>query len=1465
MHSYRWRKSSLVHLRPDLPGVYRQKYGIALTGYNEDSTTIGFEGNPQSLHAARQELQELLRSIYVAEVKIGVSEKLLHSARERFRLDGTKVCVYRKDPPPSGSVSVYSFVPFHLDRAVKILKEGLFTECVDVVSEEIADRILLSTPVHNSVDIRKCGLKIHVKGYMLHDVQTLTESLTMKVKEISVQKVPLDCTPEECAYINRLNKTDHPTKEMISSLPVQCVIKKNAIILNGSPESISQAKNVIREKLLAQLLSRRFTFQCNTKFVSQLEDFILKPAGSELVWIVDHTSPSNPPQQPHSRRRMSSGGEEKEISLIICSKSPGIFHQVCSSLEHVQPSSKKFQLPRGATESIKLSEIKPGLELRFHVRIVIGGRENFLVIHGLTSKEVNICWSEIDQKVRDTHKIAKHIPISRQQRQFLERKRSQELAKLKDDCDELHFLPPRNETESHSLRIKGTIQTVDTVSERVTEFINSLVTVEDHTECETKHARMWIKWWVQIKQQQERCSDISIEIDEARSAKRPSLHKGELPSTTSINFCLVGTDVSEIEAVRDMISQRNTVTKTLKLTANATSTLRKDKKEFLYPLAVHLFVNTHSNEAVLTAPQEANEDFETAEEEIMKFIGERTTTSKSITCDDEVVGLVLTSRIKSAPYIAIASTIARQHGVKVHPLRKPQIGLRVSGSAEAIKIVEPLINSQVLRPIAQTIDQLTIKVSNVYGSVFSTSNFMQFNSKLQDEFCVSCTFPRMTKSNKVVRHAMIQPSDVARCLKLEICKGSIIFEQADAIVNAANEHLEHIGGLAKAILDAGGPTIQTESDYYIREYGKLKPGQVVSLGPGRLPFRSIIHAVGPRWQGGAVSEESNLYLTVYKCLQTASESQYGSIALPAISTGIFSVPENICARVSLKAVQDFCQADPQSSLHTVRFVLYRQSELNEFCSYFDSDAVLKKPESQIPDASSSPTVSTNRGSGSWLWENDQCSFTPYSSEVSKKLSQTCLQNPRGSTQMSVHGNMYMVDFGSMTQTNMATYHKRNVKFDPSSTPQNTGSTQKRVQWYYTNDTRGFSQYQPSDSQSIEKMYQSKAPSYLQIGASTYTFDFSSMCQINCQTKYKRAIQRQESSLPLPAPNSGPGLGTPNMSHKETASVSHGKPQKNDLCVILRGPRDTLPLAKSKLEKKLQSCIQKESIPIPFALPPEFSKKLTGIALKHNVTLSIIEGVDKSSQAQKAQSVITLEGIYNDVQFVVKSVQQEIIDYQVSKSDSSDLEVAIPTEWQPQSSTTEVFLVVQGTAEWNQVERKFRATLGASQIATISRIQNSWLWDKYCSHKKRLSLKNSGRVNEMELFHGTRGNDPKLLYEGEDGFDMRYSNQGMWGQANYFAVNASYSNAYSYRTSDGRFKEMFLVKVLTGDSFKCGSNGSLRMPPVKAATAGYAGATSGKVQLAQMRYDTVTGETGGSQVFMTYDNDKAYPAYLIKYN
>ena len=134
--------------------------------------------------------------------------------------------------------------------------------------------------------------------------------------------------------------------------------------------------------------------------------------------------------------------------------------------------------------------------------------------------------------------------------------------------------------------------------------------------------------------------------------------------------------------------------------------------------------------------------------------------------------------------------------------------------------------------------------------------------------------------------------------------------------------------------------------------------------------------------------------------------------------------------------------------------------------------------------------------------------------------------------------------------------------------------------------------------------------------------------------------------------------------------------------------------------------------------------------------------------------------------------------------------------------------------------------------------------------------NGGVINAMELFHGTRNTDPSLIYKGAEGFDIRLSRSGMWGQGNYFAAHASYSHGYAYCLSNG-CKQMFLVRVLTGDRVKMEPNGNLRRAPLKNKQSKFGGV--------DIEYDSVTGLTNGCKVFVTYKNDKSYPLYLITYH
>ena len=129
--------------------------------------------------------------------------------------------------------------------------------------------------------------------------------------------------------------------------------------------------------------------------------------------------------------------------------------------------------------------------------------------------------------------------------------------------------------------------------------------------------------------------------------------------------------------------------------------------------------------------------------------------------------------------------------------------------------------------------------------------------------------------------------------------------------------------------------------------------------------------------------------------------------------------------------------------------------------------------------------------------------------------------------------------------------------------------------------------------------------------------------------------------------------------------------------------------------------------------------------------------------------------------------------------------------------------------------------------------------------------NNGKVNPLKLFHGTRTNNPEAIYKGDASFDMRYSNDGLWGRGNYFAANASYSDNYSHHCG-GRIHQMLVANVLTGYSYYSPSK-HFQQPPVRDTIQGIT-----------VRYDSVSGHTGGSTVYITYDNDKAYPAYLVTY-
>ena len=176
--------------------------------------------------------------------------------------------------------------------------------------------------------------------------------------------------------------------------------------------------------------------------------------------------------------------------------------------------------------------------------------------------------------------------------------------------------------------------------------------------------------------------------------------------------------------------------------------------------------------------------------------------------------------------------------------------------------------------------------------------------------------------NNVLKERIFQTGQT-----LQIVQGDITTEQVDAIVNAANEHLQHGGGVAWAISKKGGPDIQQGSDAWIRQHGLVSHSRPAWTSGGLLPAEYVIHAVGPVWGDG--DEDNKLSEAVTGSLHVADELKCTSIAMPAISTGIFGFPKERAAGIIFTSIEKYFESN-SSNLDLVRLTLFDQGTVEVF-------------------------------------------------------------------------------------------------------------------------------------------------------------------------------------------------------------------------------------------------------------------------------------------------------------------------------------------------------------------------------------------------------------------------------------------------------------------------------------------------------------------------------------------------------
>lgn len=163
--------------------------------------------------------------------------------------------------------------------------------------------------------------------------------------------------------------------------------------------------------------------------------------------------------------------------------------------------------------------------------------------------------------------------------------------------------------------------------------------------------------------------------------------------------------------------------------------------------------------------------------------------------------------------------------------------------------------------------------------------------------------------------------------KIIVVKGNLLNQKVDAIVNAANNQLQHAGGIAAAIVKQGGPIIQEESNKIVKN-GFLPIGSAYLTRAGKLPFKYIIHAIGPNCNvtQQAANKVQLLSKAYQNSLALAQASDCTSIGFCSISTDIFGYNINEATPVAIRAIVDWVQANPATKIKEIRLVIFDQNK-----------------------------------------------------------------------------------------------------------------------------------------------------------------------------------------------------------------------------------------------------------------------------------------------------------------------------------------------------------------------------------------------------------------------------------------------------------------------------------------------------------------------------------------------------------
>ncbi|TNV84288.1 hypothetical protein FGO68_gene2401 [Halteria grandinella] len=190
-------------------------------------------------------------------------------------------------------------------------------------------------------------------------------------------------------------------------------------------------------------------------------------------------------------------------------------------------------------------------------------------------------------------------------------------------------------------------------------------------------------------------------------------------------------------------------------------------------------------------------------------------------------------------------------------------------------------------------------------------------------------------------------------------------------------------------------------------------------------------------------------------------------------------------------------------------------------------------------------------------------------------------------------------------------------------------------------------------------------------------------------------------------------------------------------------------------------------------------------------------------------------------------------------------IGLPSNWEQigglitGQNELQIYSLEKGSPEWNKVHNKFNASMPASEVIRVERIQNIKLWN--CFEKETQEYV---KIDTRELFYGSKNMPPEDIYKGENGFKTLW-NQGIREVHKYFAKNSYYCSINCYRVPHTTDKQMFLATVIDCTKLQEDPDASVRKP-----------------QPTEKSEESMSGDY--ADLYTISSKYKAYPSYLITY-